>query len=282
MDVTFNRHGLRDTKDFAQSTTNDLFVLGDSFAFGWGVAEGERYSNLLEKRLHAPVYNLGIPGNLRDYQSRLRFVEQRGARVRHLVFGICMENDLANYEHLEATPAHRKMSRKRRLTNWVREHSALVTFTSFTLQRHEFTRSLLERLGLATSIDSMTLKNDFDPEVLASSRNEVLKIATNYHALVLIVPSRALWYGHNTVIEERVHERFVQMLREAGLMVVDAKPAFEKSGRPLSCYFTTDPHWNSHGHALAAESIVEAMARNAQWRQRFPGSVGGFGAGPRQ
>ena len=49
VEIAFNRHGLRDRRDIANGTARDLYVLGDSFAFGWGVEESERFSSLLEK-----------------------------------------------------------------------------------------------------------------------------------------------------------------------------------------------------------------------------------------
>jgi lysophospholipase L1-like esterase len=56
-----------------------IFVLGDSTAFGWGVDQEERYSELLEKRLNEvsegtlyEVYNFGIPG-YSSYHGRRQF-----------------------------------------------------------------------------------------------------------------------------------------------------------------------------------------------------------------
>jgi len=274
MNVAINRHGYRDRKDHVEASPEDVFVLGDSFAFGWGVEEDERFSNLLEQRLGWKLFNVAIPGSIRDYGRMLQYVERHGATARNLLVGVCMENDLWDYGHSASNSARRPLGVKRRVTGWLRNHSAFLSFVSFSLQRYPLTRAWCEKLGLATAVENFTLKNTLVPEVLASSRDELLKIVTNRQALILIIPSRALWYGEaaRTATEGNVHDRFVESLRGAGLRVVDLKPVFEKSADPLGFYFKTDGHWNAKGHAAAAEAIHEYWLRHTDWKSRGGGS----------
>src|SRR5262249_9155377 len=100
--VHFNQHGLRDRKDLRQSKPTDWFALGDSFTMGWGVDEAQRYSDRLEQAFQtngypARVYNIAIPENILGYAKLLRYAESRGAQVRQLIVGVCMENDLRDY-----------------------------------------------------------------------------------------------------------------------------------------------------------------------------------------
>src|SRR5439155_23892911 len=97
LDIHFNQYGLRDAKDLNRSTTNDLFAVGDSFTMGWGVRDDERFSGVLEKMLHRPVFNVASPENILGYARLLRYACQHGAHVRHLILGVCMENDLRDY-----------------------------------------------------------------------------------------------------------------------------------------------------------------------------------------
>lgn len=65
--VRINRHGLRDPRDIVTARAADVVVLGDSFAFGWGVEEPERVSNRIDRALpDTTVYNLAAPGDLED------------------------------------------------------------------------------------------------------------------------------------------------------------------------------------------------------------------------
>ena len=96
-----------------------------------------------------------------------------------------------------------------------------------------------------------------------TSRDELVKLVAGRDALVLIIPSRNLWHGDYIATEQRVHEAFIRMLREAGLTVVDARPLLEASGDPLGCYFKTDPHWNARGHAIAGRELFKAIQERA-------------------
>jgi hypothetical protein len=52
-------------------------------------------------------------------------------------------------------------------------------------------------MGIARSVDDLTLKNEWNETVLESSRDELLKLVSGRDALVLIIPSRRLWHGDN-------------------------------------------------------------------------------------
>src|SRR5262245_8364736 len=54
VEVRFNDLGFRDEKLLSKATKADLFVVGDSFAFGWGVSTEDRFSNRLEIILNRP------------------------------------------------------------------------------------------------------------------------------------------------------------------------------------------------------------------------------------
>jgi hypothetical protein len=270
--LSFNRYGLRDAKDFAQATTNDIFVLGDSQSLGWGVEETNRFSSLLEKKLARPVFNIAMVDNdLRGYQRLLDFVQRHGGHVRNLVIGVCMENDLLDYSKVSASqpaapPKPARESLKRRLALWAQQHSALWICSSYTLEKHELFRRLFERIGLARNVEQITGINQYDSAVLAASRDELLKLARPFNSVVLIIPSRGLWYGHNIANEEKVHTGFVQMLREAGLRVVDMKPVLEQAGDPLHFYYKHDPHWTAEAHAAAAAALLQSLRAAPEWQ----------------
>ena len=265
--LRFNQDGFRDTKTLAEVRDSDWYALGDSYTMGWGVEEEERFSNRLEQEfkahnLPARVFNIALPDNIIGYGRLLRYAESRGAKVRRVVVGICMENDLRDYrdgkgawDMMGLPPS----SNKEAIREWLKKHSALYIAASYELQRLTFTRKLLNRLGIARSIDELTGHNEWDETVLGTSRDELVKLVAGRDALILIIPSRNLWHGAYIPTEQRVHETFIRMLRESGLSVLDVRPMIEASGDPLSCYFKTDPHWNARGHAIAGRELFKAI-----------------------
>ena len=62
--------------------------------------------------------------------------------------------------------------------------------------------------------------------------------------------------------EKRVHEKFVTILRERSMNVLDLKPVFEAADDPMSFTFSTDPHWNEDGHKLAADALHKHILDN--------------------
>jgi hypothetical protein len=270
--VRFNAAGFRDGKSLREATAADWFALGDSYTMGWGVEEEERFSNRLEQELktngiQARVFNIAIPDNIIGYGRLLRYAESRGAKVRQLIVGICMENDLLDYTDgkgawdLVDLPTS---SKKEALRRWLKTRSALYIAASYELQKFALTRGLLRRMGIARSIDELTGHNEWNETVLKTTRDELVKLVAGREALILIIPSRNLWQGNYIPTEQRVHEAFVRRLREAGLNVLDVKPLLEADGDPLSCYFKTDPHWNARGHAVAGRALFQAVHERAQ------------------
>ncbi len=271
--VAYNRWGFRDPGDFSTSSINDLFVVGDSYAFGWGVEQSNCFSAVLERALGRPVYNLAVPGgDLYDYERQLEYARRHGAALSNVVVCVCMENDLFDYAYVQRGPRMQdpeqqaRITLRRRALNWLERHSALFVCFTTTVKKSEFCRHQLERSGLVLPIESFNKPNVNDPKVLASSRDVLVEFAHRYNLMVLIVPSRYLWQGSNTGTENAVHSNFVGLLEEAGVQTVDMRPKLEEGGEPLKFYFRRDPHWTADGHAAAAQALLERMQATEPWK----------------
>lgn len=274
--VTFNQYGFRDTKDLHTATPADWFAVGDSFTLGFGVDEDKRYSNLLEQKWHATslsnrVFNIGIPGNFLDYQRLVKYAQSRGATIHHLIVGVCMDNDLNDYHVTKSDWDSMRewdagISTRDRVRRWLKSHSALYITASFVLESSPGPRHFLEKIGLAHDLVAIDAahKTNLSPEVLASSRDELVRLTSLApDTVVLIIPSRRLWLGDKQG-EQQLHTTFVRMCRDAGLRVVDVKPVLENTPNPVDAYFAHDPHWNPRGHVLAAEELSKAISPAAQ------------------
>ena len=76
--VRINARGLRDDKDVAQARASDTAVVGDSFAWGWGVAPPDRFSDRLRGLTGRRVFNLATPTDLAGYGALLEHAGQIG------------------------------------------------------------------------------------------------------------------------------------------------------------------------------------------------------------
>lgn len=259
--VHFNAYGFRDEQDLALSTTNDFLAVGDSFTMGWGVESHERFSNQITDRTGLKIYNIGIPGDLAQYRGAIRYAKDCGATAGNLLVGVCMNNDLKNYESADKSQLAVYGDRKKwkaRLRAELQTRSALYLACSYELQRIPALRSLFERLGISRDINELTLQNIYNENILDSSARQCVELANTAgreQARFILIPSLALWVGDNQKTEAVIHDAFASRLRAEGLHVLDLKPGFDATGRARSYYFTTDAHWNADGHALAAQHI---------------------------
>jgi hypothetical protein len=259
--VSINRWGLRDVKDHSAATVDDLFVVGDSFAFGYGVEEDERFSNRLEALVEQRVFNVAVPTDIEGYATLIAYAERNGAPVRRIILAICMENDIGRYrDHI--TPVSQLRQRRsvaeglRRTKLWLQRHSTAYRAFAHSARTSPQFEALLVRLGLIVPDKDGALRNVYSAAAIEQSAERVASIAARHQLITVIIPSRLKWIGNNLQQEQRVHVDFVERLRTLGLAVVDLAPAFEDDGEPLDRHFPNDGHWNPSGHALAAAEIA--------------------------
>jgi lysophospholipase L1-like esterase len=94
LSIHVNELGFRETSPLAGC---DVFALGDSFTFGWGVTDGATWADLLEPRLGTCVYNLGVV-NTSPKQGLLLLEDLLGRSrppvLKRLIWMIYEGNDL--------------------------------------------------------------------------------------------------------------------------------------------------------------------------------------------
>ena len=262
-DVTIhvNRYGFRDPKDIATAGPHDYVLVGDSYGFGWGVEEGERLSDQLEKRLGARVFNIAITGNFDTYQDLLDYAARQGANIRKVIVCVAMESDLQRYDEAPlappvASPSQDFFELKAKLMRNV----GLYFLVTAAVHRIPLLEELAVRAHLVVPNLEGVSSAKFDPKVVDSAAERLARLARRYETTVVLLPSRALWHGDTKEDERLTHEMFATRLRTLGVDVVDLRSAFERGGNPLQYHFRGDPHWNKAGNALAADIVAAHLA----------------------
>lgn len=259
--VTFNRNGLRDRKDLATSRPEDFFVLGDSFAFGWGVEEDQRFSDVLQARLGRPVFNIATPMNLDDYPKMLSYVASKGANVGRLILAINMVDDFGAGvvpDGSAGTPSAGSTVNFQAAKDFLLKNSALYFMVTSLIHRSHVLKTALIRLGIVNAPQAAAASL-FDPETMSAAAAKVESLGRRYDLVVLLIPDSARWSGRNRADAVAFHDRFASELRARGIAVVDMAAVFGKLGDPLGFHFAGDRHWRPKGHAAAAAALAEVL-----------------------
>jgi hypothetical protein len=257
--VSINRHGLRDANDISRATADDLVIVGDSVAWGWGIEEGLRFSNLVEAMTGIRTFNLSAPTDIEGYASLLRYAQSLGARIGRVIVAVSMETDIGLYEPPPPTASPASHPRLPAVKTWLQTHSAAYIFATSAIHQTAWLNALAVRMGLIIPNLEGIPPNDDIAQDIESSADKLKAISDRYSTLAVLVPSRGLWVGSNRVAEDRVHRALVAALARRGIEVLDLRPLFERGGAPLSLHFANDGHWNPRGHRLAAEAIVDRL-----------------------
>jgi hypothetical protein len=234
-------------------------LVGDSFSFGWGIAEGKRYSDLLELKLKVKIYNISIPESFEGYEKLIHYTQKQGVSIRNLIVGVCMENDLCNYD---VTPEERNIHQtdinniKDCIKAFFESRSAAYLAITSLIHQSRFLERIFIKLGIVGDYNGYA-RRAYSKEAIDSSVRKLVEMVKPFNAYIVIIPSRYMWAGHDQEVEKQVHVEFINSLREAGLKVIDLKSYFEEGGNPMQYCFKKNGHWNEKGHQKAAEVLAD-------------------------
>jgi lysophospholipase L1-like esterase len=272
--VRINENGLRDRQHSyqRQSDIQRILVLGDSFAWGYGVEESERFSQLLEKALGVEVINAGVSGYSTDQE--LLWYRNEGIKYEtDLVILVLTGNDVGDNDRqlvntiyykpkfvidegslvLTGVPVP-KTSLQGKLIYFLSQRSA---FAYFLVQRYFDLLSLYSKYRTNseqgnTSIASINTEGK-DFKLTTALLDEMKNIAESRKAKFMIVATDRWW----DVPSGETYKDFINLLRAKGFLVLDVESmaGFD----PEIMLIPEDGHWNQAGHKFAAEKIKELI-----------------------
>jgi lysophospholipase L1-like esterase len=268
--VRINENGLRD-RQHSYDRQNDIeriLVLGDSFAWGYGVEESERFSQLLEKSLDVEVINAGVSGYSTDQE--LLWYRSEGIKYEtDLVLLVIAGNDVGdNDQQLVNTIYYKpkfvleegqlvlkgypvpKTSPQGKLIYSLSQRSA---FAYFLTQRYFDFLSLYSKVKVNSNhagSPAAGLSTESEPFKLTIALiNEMRNIAESRKAKFMIVVTDRWWNSSS----RETYQDFINTLRTEGFLVLDVEsmPGFD----PEEMLIPNDGHWNQSGHEFVAEKI---------------------------
>lgn len=101
--IEIDKHGFREDTPIERA---NIFALGDSFTFGWGINQKDLWSEVIEKNIGETVFNLGIhDSSPKQELELLNYVLQNfSVTINHVLWLIYEGNDLEDNYNETAPP----------------------------------------------------------------------------------------------------------------------------------------------------------------------------------
>ena len=277
--VQINDNGLRDRQHSyeRQNEFQRILVLGDSFAWGYGVDASERFSQLLEKSLSVEVINAGVSGYSTDQE--LLWYKNEGIKYEtDLVILVLAGNDVGDNERqlvntiyykpkfvidngqlvLTGYPVP-KTGPQGRLIYSLSQRSALAYFL---VRRYFDLLSFYSERKVSSDhanvpAPASSIQAERKPfEVTIALLDEIRNIAESRKSKFMIVATDRWW----NYPSEETYKDFVSIMRSRGFLVLDVEsiPGFD----PKKMLIPDDGHWNQSGHVFVAQQLKDFIEKN--------------------
>lgn len=242
--------------------TYRIAVVGDSFTYGNGVRQQDRYSELLQAELppHVEVLNFGQPGA--NTPEHLKLVQELLPRV-HPDFVLLQwyVNDVED-DDSTSRPSFVPLMPVRSWHNFLNDASALYTVANMQWAETQVA------LGMTSSYADYLKRRLGDPNSEDSVRDRGLLnelIATCQRAGVpvgiVLFPDTASSMAADYPFGY-LHERVLATCDQQGLTCVDLRDDFSKVKERQSLWASRlDHHPSARANAIAAERILETYSQ---------------------
>ncbi len=255
--VYSNSFGFRDNEEPTEFNDDTIFAIGDSFTFGWGVEESERFSDLLERKLETQsVINIAMPTDIIGYKAIVSYLKDNGIEIKNSIIGICMENDIINYfSNTNDRDDEIANSFIHELKILGHKYSAAYIFLTTAIHRSKVLNRFFRQIGLINE------NLQYDPIPNESAVYESIDALKSLRSLIkddpliIVIPSRDIWNEEKSDKALVIHQLFLALLQSNDFSYLDLREPLEKNNDPLKYFFKNDPHWNSSGHEIVAEEI---------------------------
>lgn len=260
--VSANSWGLRGPEVATEVSHRRVLMLGDSYTFGWGMADSSGFVRLLEKRLNQdapdqPVefINGGLPGFSIYQQIRmLQFVRER-TEIHAVVATISLANDPIDEKRIRRFAPDRLAEFSYDLRDPDSGTARLIAASRVLSLIDERTTHLQFSL-INTGNESRDLAEESLRNLESACREAGLPLVWVIVPRAQEIRGGSFWKQSLNGATNRLRKHFLGLADELDVTAVDLKPVLEKVQTSEETYLPRDSHWNEAGHRAVADAIV--------------------------
>jgi lysophospholipase L1-like esterase len=271
VEVRHNRQGLRDREyPYRRDAGRQrILAVGDSFVWGFGVAQNEIFTEVMESTLRGvEVINAGVSGYSTDQE--LLWLRDEGMKYRpDLVVLVVAGNDPAMNHRRSARIIYAKprfvlgAGGELELCNVpVPRASVLRRLAYFGASRSALANTVVGRsAGLARArrvapSRAAVGRGSAEPFALTAALvGEIRRVAETGDADLLVAATGMYWRRESP----GTYQELLAALARRGIDVLDVEAAEGFDGERMR--LPDDGHWNGEGHAFVAGRIIEEIER---------------------
>ena len=274
VEVTANDQGFRQKSSpvLPDKNAKSIFFLGDSFTWGWGVNNGELFTDRLQTRLGSgyDVQNYGVNayGTTQELLLFKRLLQQ--GKIPDVLFLMIFQNDFSDnvdskhlsrpyYAATNGNPTLKNLPVEKPMGGWLkdlRRKSHVLTFLSYWANYYQALRDRnalqaevinTDRTRPSISDNSYAVMRGALRQFKSVSQANGVKLRTVY------IPAPTEFASTNPPYRTAI----AHISKSLGIEFLDLTPAFAES--PKNYYLKNDQHWNAAGHELAATTLQKSI-----------------------
>ncbi|MSO92256.1 MAG: hypothetical protein EXQ86_02505 [Rhodospirillales bacterium] len=269
--IQINDFGLRNDEP-VEASAGRVWIVGDSMAFGWGVARDQTYTAEIARQTGLGTYSVASPGtNVCGYQALLARMPKTVA-PKAVIVGLVLENDLSPQGCREWAQEREQSAAQGGPPWWARiehiwdvkglmaRHLALYNFLAVSIKRVDDLTHLLQMTGLVA--EAQPYRRQLEESAVARAiENTADEMAVLRAMLPLAPPVAVLLTPARFEIRDedsffaKLRTEMTNALTARGFPVIDPIEKFRAAGFAPT-HFAHDGHWSPTGHRLAAEAAA--------------------------
>lgn len=265
--VRINNMGLRDsTYSYAQTDGRKrILILGDSFAWGFGVEQHEMFSERLEANLeNIDVINAAVTGYSTDQE--LLWLEHEGIKYNPNVIVLSLVGNDIPMNDFNLVYGNKYKPRfvletdsTLRLVDVPVPLPSTESIKPHWLSRKSSFAALIEKVvGRIRRWSTGGLNPeliDYRSRLTSAIIGKIEDVAEEIGACLIVLVTKEYWLD-----TAGSYEDFVDGLAPSGFMIIDLEQQPGYSTKQMT--IQEDGHWNTRGHAFIAKSLQAFMRTN--------------------